>query len=273
MEWTGLSEGTAVTDRFAIDGAVDDCERYWRATGISRRTAAEMRRELERHLIDATADGRSVESVIGADPGTFAHDWAAAQRGDDRIPAWDEVFAPGKRRFGWIDVGILLATAAVVLVAIVAADGGGENEMDNEIWRWIWVSLAAAFGIGEMVTAGFFLLPFSAGAIVAAVLAFAGVEPAIQVIVFIVVSVLALVALMRFVQREDRQHQASVGSNRFIGQHVVVLEVIDRLSGAGRVRMETEIWRATTDGDPITEGTEVRVVDVRGARLVVEATE
>ena len=36
---------------------------------------------------------------------------------------------------------------------------------------------------------------------------------------------------------------------------------------------ETEIWRATTEGDPIAEGTEVRVVDVRGARLVVDPVE
>jgi len=51
----------------------------------------------------------------------------------------------------------------------------------------------------------------------------------------------------------------------------VVLEEIDRLAHVGRVKMDTEVWRATTTGDPIAAGTEVVVTDVRGARLVVEA--
>jgi membrane protein implicated in regulation of membrane protease activity len=50
-----------------------------------------------------------------------------------------------------------------------------------------------------------------------------------------------------------------------------VTGTVDRLSGAGRVMMGTEDWRATTDGpDEIPVGSEVRVIEVRGARLVVE---
>jgi membrane protein implicated in regulation of membrane protease activity len=75
--------------------------------------------------------------------------------------------------------------------------------------------------------------------------------------------------LRRFVRIGD-QNQPNVGSNRFVGQRARVIEAIDRDAGVGRVRMETETWRATTDGAPIEEGTEVKVLDVRGTRLVVE---
>jgi membrane-bound ClpP family serine protease len=54
------------------------------------------------------------------------------------------------------------------------------------------------------------------------------------------------------------------------GSEVGDLHIIDRKTGEGRVRVETENWRATTDGDPIPEGVEVRVVEIRGTRMVVE---
>ncbi len=141
--------------------------------------------------------------------------------------------------------------------------------MDEELWRWIWLGAAAVFGIGEIITAGFFLLPFAAGAAVAAILAFLDVAPAIQGIVFIAVSVLALIWLRRYAAQGD-ERQPAVGANRFAGETAFVLEPVDRISGEGRVRMATETWRATTDGDPIPAGAEVRITEVRGTRLVVE---
>jgi membrane-bound ClpP family serine protease len=51
----------------------------------------------------------------------------------------------------------------------------------------------------------------------------------------------------------------------------MVLEEIDAETATGIVRMENEEWRATTDWDRVIEtGTTVRVVEVRGTRLVVE---
>jgi membrane protein implicated in regulation of membrane protease activity len=145
--------------------------------------------------------------------------------------------------------------------------------VDEELWRWIWLGAALLFGVGEIITAGFFLLPFAVGAAAAAVLAFAGVNPAVQGIVFVVGSVLALVAMRRFADRTDTD-QPTVGANRMVGARAVVLERIDRVAGTGRVRVATEVWRATTDGAAIEPGGgEVRVLDVRGTRLVVEPVE
>jgi membrane protein implicated in regulation of membrane protease activity len=85
------------------------------------------------------------------------------------------------------------------------------------------------------------------------------------------VSLVVLVGLQRFVRRTD-EHQPRVGANRFIGQHAVVLERIERHS-TGRVKMDTELWRASTEGEALEPGTEVKIIDVRGARLVVEPLE
>ncbi len=164
-----------------------------------------------------------------------------------------------------------MLTLVVAILAALAAVGPKEGSVDDiETWRWVWLGATVVLGVGEMVTAGFFMLPFAIGAAAACLLAFFGVAVWIQLVTFLVVSVLALVAMRRFAQR-DTEPNFAVGSRRYVNAAATVIETIDRSAGTGRVRMETEQWGATTDLDAIlAPGTEVRVVDVRGARLVVE---
>lgn len=140
--------------------------------------------------------------------------------------------------------------------------------MSNEAWLWFWIGAAVFLAIAEIFTAGFFMLPFAVGAAAAAALAYADVGEIPQLIVFLVVSVIALFTLRKFVVRGDEK-QHPVGSNRFVGQRARVIEAIDPAHNQGRVRMETEMWRATSDSGPIAEGVDVKVVEVRGTRLVV----
>ena len=64
--------------------------------------------------------------------------------------------------------------------------------MENETWRWLWTGLAVVMGIGEIFTAGFFLLPFAIGAAAAAILAWLGVALLPQWLVFFGVSTVCL---------------------------------------------------------------------------------
>lgn len=139
--------------------------------------------------------------------------------------------------------------------------------MDDSVWIWIWLVTAVVFAIAEMGTAGFFLLPFSVGAAFAFVLALLGAPVGLQWVVFLVLSVVSLFFLQRFVRREEGGY--AVGANRYSGRRALVLEDVDRVHDTGRVRMETEEWRATTEGEVITAGTQVKVVGVTGTRLVV----
>jgi len=261
-----------VTDRASIATTAADCERYWRAAGIGRRTAADMRQELEGHLAQALADGRSVSDVTGESVAEFAADWAAAQlrNGAEGLPSWGEVMRPQRRLRPTYWSGIIAIVA--IFVAAIAFGRGGESTMDNEIWRWIWIGAAAIFSVGEMFTAGFFMLPFAFGAIAALPLAWLDVNEIVQLLVFLGVSIISLMLIQRLVRKDD-EHQPAVGANRFRESTGIVIEAIDRSAGVGRVRVETENWRATTDGDPIPEGTEVRVVEIRGTRMVVEPTD
>ena len=145
--------------------------------------------------------------------------------------------------------------------------------MDSpEQWRWVWIIAAAVFAVGEMTTPGsFFLAPFAVGALVAAILAFAGVSVAVEWIVFLAVSVVTLAALRPLARRLDRSAlDHGVGARRLAGNRATVVRDIPGASELGMVRVDREEWRAqSADGTPIAAGTTVRIADVQGTRVIV----
>ncbi len=145
--------------------------------------------------------------------------------------------------------------------------------MDSpEQWRWVWIIGAAVFAVGEMLTPGsFFLAPFAVGALVAAILAFAGVSVAVEWVVFLAVSIATLAALRPLARRLDRDAlDHGVGARRLVGNRATVLRDIPGDTELGMVRIDREEWRAqSTDGAPIAAGTTVRVAEVQGTRVIV----
>lgn len=143
-----------------------------------------------------------------------------------------------------------------------------------EIWLWVWLGLAAILIIGEMLTAGFFLLPFGLGAAAAAVLAFMDAPLIWQWAVFLVASAALLAGLRRFADRVTHEPPEKVGVDRLIGKHGTVIEAVEPGDGRGRVRIEREEWRADTSGsETIHEGARVTVERISGTHLVVRAAD
>jgi membrane protein implicated in regulation of membrane protease activity len=143
-----------------------------------------------------------------------------------------------------------------------------------ETWRWIWLGAGVIFLLGEMHFFGsFFLLPFAIGAFVAAILAFLGVGLGWEWLAFLVVSLGSLACLYPLRHRLDRSRPVEgIGSRRLIGQPAVVLETVPGgpASELGLVRVGREEWRAESrDGRPLQVGTNVRVIDVQGTRVIV----
>ncbi len=141
------------------------------------------------------------------------------------------------------------------------------------IWI-IWFVFAAIFIVGEILTAGFFLLWFGIGAAIAGVLAILGFNAGWQWGAFIVVSGILFAISRRFAERFTKKQPPGIGADRFIGEVGVVLEEIDNIKNTGRVRIEKEEWRAdSATGEIIKEGEKVKVVRMDGTHVVVKIIE
>jgi membrane protein implicated in regulation of membrane protease activity len=256
------------------DQVADRCRSTWLASGISANSADEMANELRSHLEQATAAGKSLDTVVGADTESFAREWAAEFTGPQTATAPAEPTPPTLPRTDSRAGTTGLWFGAIVIVLMIAAlavFGPKDDSLDKALWTGVWFVAAAVLAVGEMVTAGFFLLPFAIGAAGAAMLALAGVGVPLQLITFAVVSLIALYLIQQFASKDTQGKLIAVGGARYAGAVAIVTETIDRRAGNGSVRMGTETWRATSRTDDlIPAGVEVRVIEVTGVRLVVE---
>jgi membrane protein implicated in regulation of membrane protease activity len=255
-----------MVDQAGIGRIVASCQRYWRDAGLSSGVIAVMAGQLDEHLREAATAGKPLDSVVGRDLKDFAAAWAAETVGQNppRISASARP-SRGERRS---QRELVLYGLGIVAVVVAVGVSRGETSVDNDIWRWLWTGLAVVMAIGEIFTAGFFLLPFAVGATAAAVLAWTGVGIVSQWLIFFGVSLVAFVYLRRFIARQDETSAPSVGANRWANTRGVVLTAIEPLESTGIVRIGGEEWRATAD-QPIPAGTQVVVLEVSGSRLVV----
>ena len=133
-----------------------------------------------------------------------------------------------------------------------------------------WILLAVIFAAGEVMTLGFFLAPFAAGAVLGAVADLAGAGSAVAVLVFLISSGLFF-GLLRPVARRHLRTPAQLrtGTAALVGKTATVTERID--AGAGAVKLEGEVWTARPyDPDDVFEpGSRVNVIEIRGATALV----
>lgn len=134
--------------------------------------------------------------------------------------------------------------------------------------------MAIIFLIAELFTTGFFLVCFGIGAAAAALLAYLGVDPFIQVVAFIAVSGVAVLLTRPLTRRLNEQQKNFVGSDRVLEKRAIVLTEINPPLGAGMVRVDAEEWRATSeDGRIIAKDEIVEVLRIEGTRLVVRPSQ
>ena len=253
-----------------INTILNACELVWRQQSVASTSITDMRNELASHLVDAQREGKSPESVIGDDIDRFARSWVSGPpaRG---VPA--SVETSRTEREAEADrsrTRLFISIAAILFVTVIGLILGPKSDYaDLETWQWVFVGATFSLLVGEMLTAGFFVLPFSIGAASATALAFAKVEPPVLLLVFLIVSTLGLWGLREFASKDDDEIEP-VGATRYVDQTAVVTETIHGVGSVGRVRFETESWMAISDSNQyIAEGSVVRITEVRGARFVV----
>jgi membrane protein implicated in regulation of membrane protease activity len=136
----------------------------------------------------------------------------------------------------------------------------------------IWLIAGVVAAVGEILTLGFFLAPFSVGAFAGMVVSLAGGGSALSFVVFAVVTA----GCFAFVRPLARSHlrqpaQSRTGTAALIGRSAVVTQEIVNDRGLGMVKLEGETWtaRSLDDDEVIPAGVRVQVVEIRGATAVV----
>jgi inner membrane protein len=135
---------------------------------------------------------------------------------------------------------------------------------------WNWLILAVALFTLEIVVPGVHFLWFGLAAVIVGILALAtGVIWQVQIIAFVVISVLTVFWVRRYVRSDATKSDLPDLNERgqqYIGRTVVVEQAIQ--NGRGKVRVGDTPWLA--EGPDAPAGTRVKVTAAKGSLLVVE---
>jgi membrane protein implicated in regulation of membrane protease activity len=134
----------------------------------------------------------------------------------------------------------------------------------------IWLIVAAALVLGEILTVGFILGPLGLAAMAPVVVAAAGGGVMWQVIAFIAATLVAFLFLRPIAKKHLRTPQLlRTGTAALVGQSAVVIERVDEDSGS--IKLAGEVWSARSYDEPYEPGERVTVVEIDGAMARVSA--
>jgi membrane protein implicated in regulation of membrane protease activity len=149
----------------------------------------------------------------------------------------------------------------------------GGNKMD--LVAIIWLGLLVAFLVAEAVCAVHLVsIWFALGTVAALVVYMLSGPVWLQVLVFAVVSGALLVALWPLTKKFLTPHLTATNIDSVIGSTGRVTAAIDNTQAQGQVKLGAMEWTArSSSGEPIAEGTLVRVDKIEGVKVFVSLAE
>jgi membrane protein implicated in regulation of membrane protease activity len=138
---------------------------------------------------------------------------------------------------------------------------------------WIWFALAILLLVVELVTTQFVSIWFSASALITGVVVaiFDEMQLIWQIVIFVALSVIALVATKPLVKKiTGKPKDAKTNLELNIGKTAVVTETIDNIKETGAVKINGLVWTARSDDGLIIEQGEVVIFkQVSGNKAIV----
>lgn len=133
-----------------------------------------------------------------------------------------------------------------------------------------WAVAIVAFGFLEGITAQLVSIWFVLGSIGALITAFCGGDIKLQLIVFVAVTLVTLIATRPIVKKRLNSKVEKTNADRCIGQDAVVTEEINNLLSTGLVKADGKTWSARSlDKSIIPKDSIVVVEKIEGVKLIV----
>ena len=141
--------------------------------------------------------------------------------------------------------------------------------MSNVLILWIIV-LIATIAI-EAATMGLTTIWFAGGALIAVIAAALSFPVWLQVVLFLVVSLLLLIFTRPIAVKYFNKDRVRTNVESMIGRQAIVVSEIDNLQGIGQVTVGGQEWSARSEDEKkcLAVGTVVEVVAVNGVKLIV----
>ena len=136
----------------------------------------------------------------------------------------------------------------------------------QESLSWIWLGVIVFFGFVEAFTFQLVSVWFCVGGIAALLVSLASENFALQLIVFVLVSAVAL-TLSRPLARRMKPRRLATNADMVLGQEGIVLTAITP-GEVGRVKVDGQDWAARC-AVPLAEGERCEVEKINGVTLTV----
>lgn len=145
--------------------------------------------------------------------------------------------------------------------------------MEENMMLIIWATAIIAFGVLEAVTAQLVSIWFVIGAIGAFVAALFDASVTVQVIIFIAVTIVALIVTRPLVKKFVHPKKQATNADRVLNQKGIVVEEINNIKATGQVKVDGKVWSArSTDNSIIDVNEEIIIKEISGVKLIVERT-
>lgn len=135
----------------------------------------------------------------------------------------------------------------------------------------VWFIFFTLFLVIEIITVNLVTIWFAIGALVSLFVSFFLDSLTAQIVVFIIVSVVSVIAVKPLLKKFKGFNITPTNSDRVIGKIGEVTKKIER-SNYGEVKVFGNTWTAYCD-DEIDVGEKVKVLSIEGVKLIVEKEE
>lgn len=135
-----------------------------------------------------------------------------------------------------------------------------------------WLVVLASLVIIELLTMGLTTVWFAGGALMATIASLFRAPFALQIIIFLVVSMLLLFFTRPLAVKYFNKDRVRTNAESLVGRQAIVISEIDNLQGIGQVNVGGMEWsaRTRTDGVTLPVGTVATVLAINGVKLIVE---
>lgn len=135
----------------------------------------------------------------------------------------------------------------------------------------IWLIVMVACLFVEFSTMGLTSIWFAGGALFSLIIALIGGPLWLQVLVFLVVSIVLIIFTRPLATKYFNKNRAKTNVNSVAGKQAIVTEQIDNLKGMGQIVTNGMEWTARSfDDSVIEEGTVVTIERIEGVKAIVK---